>query len=191
MSKKNIAIFASGSGSNAENLIMYFNNTNTAKIKMILTNNHNAYVLERAEKHKIKSNVFSKEELNNTNKIIDLLLENDIDVIILAGFLLKIPQNIIDNYENKIINIHPALLPKYGGKGMYGDNVHKSVLENNENLSGITIHHVNNNYDEGNIIFQATCKVNKDDSIEALAKKIHELEYKFFPLVIDSFLKTL
>lgn len=185
-----IAIFASGSGSNAENIINYFKNNENVEIALVLTNKADAFVLERAKKLNIKSLVFSKEEFIETNKIVHFLKENDINLIVLAGFLLKIPQSLISVFPNKIINIHPALLPKYGGKGMYGDKVHQAVVEAKEVESGITIHYVNEHYDEGEIIFQAKCEVLPTDTYEDVANKIHELEYNNFPNEIAHLLKT-
>ncbi|MBI2280918.1 MAG: phosphoribosylglycinamide formyltransferase [Bacteroidetes bacterium] len=183
MSIKRIAIFASGSGSNAENIYNYFKENSEVNISLILTNNPNAFVLERAKKLGIKSLVFNKEQFSKTDEILQYLLQNDINLIVLAGFLLKIPENL-----HKIINIHPALLPKYGGKGMFGDKVHQSVIANHEKESGITIHLVNENYDEGKIIFQAKCNILLTDKPEDLAKKIHVLEYEHFPKVIEKLL---
>ena len=185
---KRIAIFASGSGSNAENIANYFKSNTEVDVSLILTNNTNAFVLERAKNLKIKSLVFSKSDFTETDKIVRILKENNINWIVLAGFLLKIPQNLIANFSNKIINIHPALLPKYGGKGMYGDKVHQSVVTAKETESGITIHYVNEHYDEGEIIFQAKCKVATTDTFEDVASKIHELEYEHFPKVIENLL---
>jgi phosphoribosylglycinamide formyltransferase-1 len=182
--KKKIAILASGSGTNAENIIKHFSKSKNINISLILSNNKNAYVLERAKKYNIPAFVFSKNELNQ-DFIKNLLFSFSIDYIVLAGFLLLIPEKIISTYRNRIINIHPALLPKYGGKGMYGDNVHKSVIENKEDKSGITIHFVNEKYDEGQIIFQDFCKVEQFDTIDSLAKKIHQLEYENFPKEIE------
>lgn len=181
-----IAIFASGSGSNAENIANYFSKSQQVDICLFLTNNANAYVLERAKNLGIKSKVFTKEEFLKTDEIVQFLVKNDINFIVLAGFLLKIPQNLINAYPDKIINIHPALLPKFGGKGMYGDNVHKAVVEAKETESGITIHYVNENYDEGKIIFQAKCEILESDTYRDVAAKIHKLEYEHFPKVIDS-----
>ena len=180
-----IAIFASGSGSNAENIVNHFSTIDNIEVSIILTNNVNAFVLERARKMNVKSAVFNKVEFTETDKVLNILKENNIDWIVLAGFLLKIPQNLIDDFPNKIINIHPALLPKYGGKGMYGDRVHQAVIEAKEKESGITIHYVNEHYDEGKIIFQAKCLIEEIDTAEDLASKIHELEYEHFPLVIE------
>jgi phosphoribosylglycinamide formyltransferase-1 len=181
-----IAIFASGNGSNVENITKYFQNHATVEISLVLTNNPNAYVIERAKNLGIKSLVFSKTEFLENDKILHYLKENDIKLIVLAGFLLKIPENIIKVFPDKIINIHPALLPKYGGKGMYGDKVHRAVVKNKETESGITIHYVNEYYDEGEIIFQAKCAVLPNDSYEDVAAKIHKLEYEHFPKVIET-----
>ncbi|PCJ00852.1 MAG: phosphoribosylglycinamide formyltransferase [Flavobacteriales bacterium] len=185
-----IAIFASGSGSNAENISNYFKDNSNVEISLILTNNPNAFVIERAKNLGIESLIFSKSQFSETDEILEFLDKNDINMIVLAGFLLKIPENLIKKFPNKIINIHPALLPKYGGKGMYGDNVHKAVIENKETESGITIHYVNENYDEGKIIFQAKCQITDTDDYSDLAKKIHELEYNHFPKTIDFLLKN-
>jgi len=181
-----IAILASGSGSNAENIYNYFKDNKQIEIALIISNRQDAYVLERAKKLGIESVVFQKNDFENTNKVIDILKDKKIDFIVLAGFLMKVPENIINAYPEKIINIHPALLPKFGGRGMYGDNVHKAVREANEVQSGITIHYVNENYDEGNIIFQTSCPVGKEDTYEDIAKKVHTLEYTYFPKIIES-----
>lgn len=187
--KINIAIFASGSGTNAENIANYFKNHNSINVSLILTNNPKAYVIERAKKLHIPYVIFRKSDLYN-GKVLRILKENNIHFIVLAGFLLLIPKEIIKEYPNKIVNIHPALLPKYGGKGMYGDNVHKAVLENKEKVSGITIHYVNEKYDEGQIIFQAECQVSDNDTVETLAQKIHQLEYKFYPQIIENVINS-
>jgi phosphoribosylglycinamide formyltransferase-1 len=185
---KRIAIFASGSGSNAENIYHYFKRNNQVEISLILTNNPNAKVIERAKRLTISCEVFDKNMFYQTTKIVDLLSAKKIDLVVLAGFLWKIPENLIKAFPDKIINIHPALLPKYGGKGMYGDKVHQSVIENKETESGITIHYVNDNYDEGKIIFQAKCSILPTDNYEDLAKKIHALEYEYFPKVVEEIL---
>jgi phosphoribosylglycinamide formyltransferase 1 len=181
-----IAIFASGSGSNAENIAIYFSGNPKVEVSLILTNNKNAFVLERAKKLGIKSLIFNKEQFSKTDEILRFLAKNDINLIVLAGFLLKIPENLIKTFPDKIINIHPALLPKFGGKGMYGDKVHQSVVEAKETESGITIHYVNENYDEGKIIFQTKCPVLPSDTYKDVAAKIHQLEYEHFPKVIES-----
>ncbi|MGB0881548.1 MAG: phosphoribosylglycinamide formyltransferase [Vicingaceae bacterium] len=185
-----IAVFASGSGSNAENIANYFSNNDNVEISLILTNKKNAFVLERAKKLNITSLVFNKPQFLNSDDIVSVLIEKEIGLVVLAGFLLKIPENMIKAFPNKIVNIHPALLPKFGGKGMYGDNVHKAVVENKETESGITIHYVNENYDEGKIIFQAKCPVLPADTYENVAAKIHELEYEHFPKTIDFVIKN-
>ena len=181
---KRIVILASGSGSNAENIINYFNNNSLVSIVGILCNKKDAFVFERAKRLGVSCLYFSKEELNDNDTVLNLLLEKA-DYIILAGFLWKIPSKIIDAFPNKIINIHPALLPKYGGKGMYGMHVHNAVVENCENETGITIHYVNEHYDEGAIIFQASFEVLPTYSAEEVAEKIHELEYEHFPKIIE------
>jgi len=185
-----VAIFASGSGSNAENIINYFKDHNIVEIVSIISNKNDAFVHERAKKLGIESVTFSKNDFEITDKVINYLKEKGIDFIILAGFLLKIPQSLLNTYPNRIINIHPALLPKYGGKGMYGDNVHKAVVEAKETESGITIHYVNENYDEGAIIFQAKCAVEKEDTYEDVAEKIHSLEYEYFPKIIKKIIES-
>jgi phosphoribosylglycinamide formyltransferase-1 len=182
---KNIAILASGSGTNAENIIKYFSNRKSAKVTLILSNRREAYVLKRAAEHNIRSIIFDYNEFNTSDKVLDDLLKNDIDFLVLAGFLWLVPEKILNLYAGRIINIHPALLPKYGGKGMYGEKVHKAVIDNHESESGISIHYVNKSYDEGDIIFQARCKVKPSDTPDILAARIHDLEYKYFPKVIE------
>lgn len=184
----NIAIFASGSGSNAENIINHFNGGNLARIVLILSENKDAYVFERARKLNVPAVLFSLDEFKN-GKILSTLKQYDVDFIVLAGFLKLFPSSIIEEFPQKIVNIHPALLPKYGGKGMYGDRVHKAVIEAGETESGITIHYVNSQYDEGGIIFQAKCPVLPNDKPEDLALRVHGLEYEYFPKVIEKLLK--
>lgn len=181
---KRIVILASGSGTNAENIIKYFKNSSYIEVVQVLSNRKTAKVLERATNFGIENWSFNRDDLAVTNKMLNILKENA-DFIILAGFLWKVPDFIIEAFPNKIINIHPALLPKYGGKGMYGMNVHESVVANKEKESGITIHYVNENYDEGAIIFQAKVEVNSEDSAEDVAQKIHKLEYTHFPKIIE------
>jgi phosphoribosylglycinamide formyltransferase-1 len=188
---RNIAIFASGSGSNAENIITYFSNKKSAKVKLVLSNKRDAFVLERAAKFNVDSFFFDYAEFYRTGKVIDRLKSYNIDFIVLAGFLLLVPDNILNLYQNRIINIHPALLPLYGGRGMYGDRVHRQVIENGDRESGITIHHVNENYDAGDIIFQARCRVDPSDTPETLAAKVHELEYLHYPRVIEEMISGL
>jgi len=181
----NIAIFASGSGTNAENIIEYFSTKNSAKVTLVLTNKRQALVLKRAEKHNVKTVFFERDDFYLSGKVLDCLLLNSIDFIVLAGFLWLVPENIIELYRGRIINIHPALLPRHGGKGMYGEAVHKAVIENRDSESGITIHYVNEQYDEGDVVFQARCRVDPSDTPDSLAKKIHALEYQHFPGVIE------
>ncbi len=180
---KKIVVFASGSGTNAENIIKYFASSETGTVVAVFTNNPTAKVIERAKNNQIPTEVFSKEELIES-KVLRKLNVIAPDLIVLAGFLLKFPQNIITAYPNKIINIHPALLPKYGGKGMYGMNVHKAIVENKEKETGITIHYVNENYDEGGVIFQKVVNLTGNETPEDVAEKIHELEQEFFPQII-------
>jgi phosphoribosylglycinamide formyltransferase 1 len=182
---RKIAIFASGSGTNAEQIIRYFSTKKKVKVSLILSNKREAYVLIRAAKHKIPSMFFDHDDFYNSGKILDVLLKYKIDLVVLAGFLWLVPENILKKFNNRIINIHPALLPAYGGKGMYGEKVHQRVIENGETESGITIHHVNQHYDAGDIIFQARCMVDKSDTPESLASKIHALEYEHYPRVIE------
>lgn len=181
-----IALFASGSGSNAENIIEYFSESRELLFPIIVSNKSDAYVHERARRLGVPSYTFSAAEFREGSAIIQLLQAHEIDFIVLAGFLLKIPEAILKVYPNKIINIHPALLPKFGGKGMYGHHVHEAVVAAGEHESGITIHYVNENYDEGAIIFQARCEVTPHDTPETVAEKIHQLEYKYFPKTILS-----
>lgn len=187
----NIAIFASGSGSNAENLILFFNDSPNGKITLLLSNNPTAFALERARRLGIPTFTFTRDDLYHTQKVIDRLNEARIDYIVLAGFLWLIPPAVIEAYRGRIVNIHPALLPEYGGKGMYGDHVHRAVIAAGEKESGITIHHVNEHFDKGDIIFQAKVPVSPGDTPEMLAAKIHALEYRYFPAVIDEQLTLL
>jgi len=187
---KNIAIFASGNGSNAENIYRFFQKSSDISVVLICSNNKGAYVVKRAEKLQIPLFLFTKQGFENFFELKKVLEAKEVDFIILAGFLLKIPKKILEHYPDKIINIHPALLPKYGGKGMYGNIVHKAVLENKEVESGITIHFVNSEYDDGEIIFQAKCKVKKNDSVESLVKKVQKLERDFFPKIIEGVIKN-
>jgi len=182
---KKIAIFASGNGSNAENIIKYFTGNERVKIALILSNNPRAYVVERAQNHHIPYVVFTSKELKETPVVIDKLEEFDIDYIVLAGFLLLIPTTIIRAFPGRIINIHPALLPKYGGKGMYGSFVHEAVRQSGDTETGISIHFVNEKYDEGAVLFQARCVVAPEDTAETIAQKVHQLEYRYFPEIIE------
>ncbi|WP_459188336.1 phosphoribosylglycinamide formyltransferase [Parabacteroides sp. APC149_11_2_Y6] len=185
---KNIAIFASGSGTNAENIARYFSNSETIKVAVVLSNNKNAGVHARMEKLNIPSVSFTREEFIEGTAVLAKLAEYDTDLIVLAGFMNKISDTLLKAYPNKIINIHPALLPKHGGKGMYGMHVHEAVVAAGEKESGITIHYINENYDEGAVIFQATCPVLPTDTPEGVATKVHALEYAHYPHVIEEVL---
>jgi len=187
----NIAIFASGSGTNAENLINYLND-NFSKLnispKLLLSNRRDAYVLERAARLNVKSSLFSSKELGEERVVDDLLISNNIDFIVLAGFLLKFPDRLVSAYKGRIINVHPSLLPKYGGKGMYGDFVHKAVIESGDKESGITVHLVDEIYDNGEHLFQAKCSIAEGETPESLAKKIHSLEKEHLPKIICDYI---
>ena len=185
---KKIALFASGNGTNAENICEFFKDSSLASVSILFSNNKKSLVVSRLKKYGVQTHVFSKSELENPGPIKSYLLDLNIDLIVLCGFLLKIPSYIIDLFPNRIINIHPSLLPKYGGRGMYGDHVHKSVLENKELFSGITIHFVNERYDKGKIILQKKVAVSKKETVESLSKKIHSLEKEFLPKTIKSVL---
>ena len=180
---KKIVVFASGSGTNAENIIKYFKENGLGVVVAVYTNNPKAMVIERAAKYDVPTEVFSKDDLFE-GKVLHKLNEVRPDLIVLAGFLLKFPEHIIHAYPDKIINIHPALLPKYGGKGMFGMNVHRAIVENKESETGITIHYVNENYDEGGVIFQKSIALTGSETAEQIATEIHELEQKYFPEVI-------
>lgn len=188
---KNIVIFASGNGTNAENIIRYFKEQKTAIIRNVITNNPKAGVIKRAENLDVDVTVLDKEALQHPEKLLLNLKDLDTDLIVLAGFLKKIPDEIVAAYPNRIMNVHPALLPKYGGKGMYGMHVHQAVIENKESKSGITIHYVNEKYDEGAIIFQAETPVFKNDTPERLAERIHKLEYEYFPQIVEKVISNL
>jgi len=188
---RNIAIFASGSGTNAENIIKYFSTKNNAKVSLVLSNKRQAPVLKRAEAHNIRTLFFDHKEFYITGKVLRYLILYKIDFVVLAGFLWLVPENIVEQYSGRLINIHPALLPLYGGKGMFGDAVHKAVIANKEKESGITIHYVNRQYDEGDIIFQKKCKVETTDTPDSLAQKIHSLEYLHYPKVIEDLVTEL
>ena len=183
-SMKKIVVFASGSGSNAEKIVLHFKEKESSKVVKIFSNNPNAKVLVRASFLNVPTQVFNKQELNE-GKVLEQLNQIQPDLIVLAGFLWKFPEHIIKEYPNKVINIHPALLPNFGGKGMYGMNVHQAVLDNKEKETGITIHYVNEHYDEGGIIFQQSVTIEDCKSAEEIAKKIHILEHHYFPQVIE------
>ncbi|WP_435413190.1 phosphoribosylglycinamide formyltransferase [Psychroserpens mesophilus] len=185
---KRIVIFASGSGTNAENLIKFFHNREIASVIHVLTNNPHAKVLERAKKLHVSALSFNKIAFTETDIVLDILKSAKPDLIVLAGFLWKFPESILEAFPKKVINIHPALLPKYGGKGMYGMRVHEAVVSNKETETGISVHYVNEHYDEGAIIFQAKCDVKSSDSAEDVAEKIHKLEMEHFPKVVEELL---
>ncbi|WP_111683303.1 phosphoribosylglycinamide formyltransferase [Winogradskyella tangerina] len=182
---KRIVIFASGSGSNAENLIKFFQNSDKASVIQVLTNNPHAKVLDRCKRLKTSALSFNRVAFSKSEDVLNILRTSKPDLIVLAGFLWKFPEFILNEFQDRVINIHPALLPKYGGKGMYGMHVHNAVVANEETETGITIHYVNENYDEGAIIFQAKCEVSPSDSAVDVAAKIHELEMEHFPKVVE------
>ena len=182
----NIAIFASGRGSNARNIINYFNNHTSISVKLIVSNKSTAPVLDIGKQANIDNIVINRDDFYQSTALLDLLQKKHIDFIVLAGFLWLIPSYLVSGYNNRIVNIHPALLPKYGGKGMYGMNVHEAVFAAKEPETGITIHYVNEHYDEGNIIFQARCTLDSTDTPETIAGKIHQLEQAHFPRIIEA-----
>ena len=188
---KNIAIFASGSGTNAENIIRFFRMDPGIKVQLVCSNKPGAKVLERAENLGVRTCTFNRQEFYDTEYVLEKLQSEGIDFIVLAGFLWLVPENLINAYPDAIVNIHPALLPKYGGKGMYGTRVHAAVIANGERESGISIHYVNERYDDGNIIFQATCPVEGTDTPDSLAEKVHALEYEHYPRVIGEVVEKL
>ena len=185
----NAAIFASGEGTNAENLFRYFAGDPRIKFKIVVTNRPNAGVVARAERYRKTVHIVDRESLlQYTDQLIEYLRIEKIGLVILAGFLLKLPTAFIDAFPGKIINIHPALLPKFGGKGMYGLNVHKAVIESGEKETGITIHYVDEEYDHGDIIIQEKCPVKIDDTPETLQQRVRELEMKYFPKAVELFI---
>ena len=188
ISPKNIVIFASGNGSNAENIIKYFQNKGTARVTGVFSNNRSAKVLRRAHDLEVKALHFDRAALYETDDVLNVLKDMKPDLIVLAGFLWIFPKKILKRFPDKVINIHPALLPKYGGKGMYGMNVHRAIHEKREIETGISIHYVNDKYDEGKIIFQATTSIKPTDTVEDIAEKIHQLEQDHFPEVIEKIL---
>ncbi len=188
LSKKRLVLFASGSGSNVENIVRYFEGHEHITIAAVLTNKSDAKVLTRCKKLKVSGLYFNNHAFLEEGCLLDVLKGIAPDLIVLAGFLLKIPEYFISNFPDKVINIHPALLPKYGGKGMYGSNVHRAVKNNGEKETGITIHYVNENYDEGTIIHQSKTPLEPHDSVEDIAQKVHELEFEHFPKVIEQLL---
>ncbi len=182
---KKIAVFASGNGTNAEKIFEKFQNHPQARVSLLLSNNPKAGVIARAARFNIQVCVFDKSILFHTDDIVTTLKEADIDLIVLAGFMLKIPENLLKAYPNRIVNIHPALLPKYGGKGMYGKHVHEAVVAAKEKQSGISIHLCNENYDEGKMILQVSCEVLPEDSPEDVAAKVHKLEHQYYPEIVE------
>jgi len=186
---KRLALFASGSGTNAENLIRYFADSKYARVSLILCNNPEAFVIKRAKNHNVPVMTFSRSQFYDSSEVLGILEGHKIDFIVLAGFLWLVPTNILEAFPRSIINIHPALLPKYGGKGMYGNRVHEAVIQNGEEESGITIHLIDEQYDQGQTLFQTTCPVYPDDDSQTLAARIHKLEYAHFPEVIEDFVK--
>lgn len=187
--KKRIAIFASGSGSNAQKIMEHFKYSEDVEVALVLSNSPDAYVLQRADNFEIPSHVFYRTDFYESNEVVDLLKRLNIDLVVLAGFLWLVPDNLLRAFPNKIINIHPSLLPKYGGKGMYGDHVHQAVLDAGEEEHGISIHFVNENFDEGEIIYQARFKIEEGDSLEVLKFKGQQLEHLHYPKVIENLLK--
>ncbi|CAM3636940.1 phosphoribosylglycinamide formyltransferase [Mucilaginibacter galii] len=187
--KTRIAIFASGSGSNAQKILEYFKHHDQGEVVLILTNNPQSYVLQRADNFEIPSHVFTRNEFYQTDDVVKLLKSMEVDLVVLAGFLWLVPASLLKAFPNQIINIHPALLPKYGGKGMYGDNVHKAVLANGETESGITIHFVNEHFDEGETIHQAKFKIEPGDTLDSIKLKGQQLEHQHLPKVIEGLLK--
>ena len=185
MDKFKIAIFASGSGSNAEEIMKYFQHNTTIQVALLLSNNPQAYAIERAHKFNIRSYVFTKIQFRESDEVISQLKKQGITHVVLAGFLWLIPDNLLKNYSNKIINIHPSLLPKFGGKGMYGMKVHEAVKANAETETGITIHEVNEHYDEGKILFQANCQIENTDAANDIATKVHRLEHAHYAKEIE------
>jgi len=189
--KKRIAIFASGSGSNAQKIMEHFKRNPEAEVVLVLTNNPQAYVLQRADNFEIPAHIFTRREFYETDDVIRLLKNLQVDLIVLAGFLWLAPVSLLQAFPNKIINLHPALLPKHGGKGMYGDHVHKAVLAAKDEESGITIHFVSENFDEGEIIHQSRFKIDQGDNLEVIKFKGQQLEHQHFPRVIESLLKKM
>lgn len=188
---RNIAIFASGNGTNAENIIKYFSGNKDIKVKIVMANKADAFVLERAHRLGIPTLYINREQWADATHILTLLHEQQIDFIVLAGFLARIPDALLHAYPNRIVNIHPSLLPKFGGKGMYGNKVHEAVVAAGETESGITIHYLNEHYDEGQIIAQYRCPVMPNDTPQDVAIRVHALEYEYYPKVIEQLLIAL
>lgn len=189
--KKRIAIFASGSGSNAQKIMEYFKDSEIAEVVLVLSNNSEAYVLHRADNFEIPTHVFNRETFYNSSEVLEVLQKLQVDLLVLAGFLWLVPSYLLEHYPNRILNIHPALLPKFGGKGMYGDRVHQSVLEAKEKESGITIHYINERFDEGEIIYQGRFKIEEGDTLDMVKFKGQQLEHQHYPRIIESIVKKL
>ena len=187
----NIALFASGAGTNAQKIIDHFRDSLVARVALIVCNKKKAGVLQIAQDENIPSVILDKEQFFSGNGYVDELLERKIDFVVLAGFLWKIPSPLLQTYPRRIINIHPALLPKFGGHGMYGSRVHEVVLAERETESGITIHYVDEHYDNGDVILQIKCPVLENDTPESLANRIHQLEHAYYPVVIENLVKEL
>lgn len=186
---KKIIILASGNGTNAQSIMDHFKEMDSVQVSLVLSNKPQAFVLERASKFGVPAMSFNRSAFAKGGTVETLLKAEMPDLLVLAGFLWKIPESLVKLFPNKIINIHPALLPNYGGKGMYGMNVHRAIIENKEQESGITIHYVNENYDEGAVIKQATCRISQNDTADDLAAKIHKLEQEHFAKTIEELLK--
>ena len=189
--KKRIAIFASGSGSNAQKIMEHFKYDDRAEVALVLTNNPDAYVLQRADNFEVPTHIFDRHAFYQTDEVVNLLVRLQVDLVVLAGFLWLVPQHLLKKYPNKIINIHPALLPAYGGKGMYGDRVHQAVLDAGDEESGITIHFVNERFDEGEIIYQSRFRIEPSDNLEVIKFKGQQLEHLHYPKVIENLLKKM
>lgn len=188
---KRIAIFASGSGTNAERIIKHFAFDPEIEISLVLTNKKDAFVIERAKKLEVPYMVFDRQTFYGSQQLLDMLKNYRIDLVVLAGFLWLVPDYLLEAFHNRILNIHPALLPKHGGKGMYGMKVHQSVIQSGDQESGISIHLVDEEYDHGKVLYQARCKIDKNETPESLAQKVHQLEYEHYPKVISKYLHKL
>jgi phosphoribosylglycinamide formyltransferase 1 len=188
---KRIAIFASGSGSNAEQIGRYFTDRTDVEVSLILTNNPTAGVIQRARKLHIPVVVFDRTLFYESNRLVELLLNAGVDLVVLAGFMMQVPANLIDAYPNRMLNIHPALLPRFGGKGMYGHYVHEAVVAAGERQSGITIHYVNEAYDEGEIVYQATVELDPTDTPDEVSRKVQVLEHQHYPRIVDEVISAL
>lgn len=188
--KAKLAILASGSGTNAEQIMKHFQESTQVEVACVISNNKNAFVLERAKKCNVPTQIFSRDHFKTGEEVVKWLVDEKITHIVLAGFMLLMPTNLIKQFPNRIINIHPALLPKFGGKGMYGHHVHEAVKALNEKTTGITIHLVNEHYDEGKILFQAMCDVSAEDEVDRIAEKVHSLEHKHYPTQIEKWVSN-